>query len=483
MKTFKKTVSLMLALLLLTTLCGSVFAAQEGTLTGGSITISNAVEGQKYSAYQILYLESYDTSANAYSYKANSAWAAWLATQTTYLSIDAQGYVTWVEGADAAAFAKLAQEQAKTMVADASATADSTGSVTLSDLKLGYYLVDTTLGTLCSLDTTNPTAAMEEKNEVPENVKKVKEDSGTDYTASNDAEIGQTIEFQSTITARAGAENYVLHDKMDSQLTFEEVTGVTLNGTPVDASNYTVKTSDLAHTDCTFEVVFTQAFCDTLKDNDQIVVSYTAYLNASAGTGFNYINRSYLSYGDATNIKDTATSETTSKTWSVKVAKQDTNGTSLANAKFVISTSAEEVNAIKLISRNDNTYRLALDTETESAITEITTGESGQFEIVGLDSSDVYYLIETEAPSGYNKLKAPIKFVLDASGHVKYGFEAEFESAAQTNSNLITVINKTGTELPSTGGMGTTLFYVLGSVLVLGAIVLLVTRKRMRTEE
>ena len=123
MKYAKKFVSLLLALIMVFAMTTTAFAAQEGTLTGGSITINDAVPGQIYNAYQILYLESYNKDANAYAYKANSAWETWLKTQTGYVSFDAQGYVTWVEGADAAAFAKLAQAQAVTMTADASMTA------------------------------------------------------------------------------------------------------------------------------------------------------------------------------------------------------------------------------------------------------------------------------------------------------------------------------------------------------------------------
>ncbi len=286
MRNTKKLVGLLLALVMVFAV-SAVMAAQEGTLDGGSITINDAVPEQVYKAYQMLYLESYNASANAYAYKANSAWETWLRSQSSYVAFDSQGYVTWVKGADAAAFAKLAQAQAASMTADATTTAPAAGegktysTVAFSDLKLGYYLVDTTLGTLCSLDTTNPSVIMEEKNEVPTNVKTVQEDSTGNYGEKNDADIGQTVNFKSTITAQAGAENYVFHDKMSEGLTYTGMTGITLNGTAVDASNYTVVTTGLTD-GCTFEVRFTQAFCDTLKANDQIVISYTATLNEKA---------------------------------------------------------------------------------------------------------------------------------------------------------------------------------------------------------
>ena len=173
MKYAKKLASLLLALVMIFTLSATAFAAQEGEKTGGSITVDNVVKGQTYSVYQILYLESYNADANAYSYKANSAWESWLKTQTSYVSIDAQGYVTWVEGASAADFAKAAQAYARKNSIDSdpkAVTADST-TVSFNNLKLGYYLVDSSLGTLCSLDTTNPDVTIKEKNGQPTNEK------------------------------------------------------------------------------------------------------------------------------------------------------------------------------------------------------------------------------------------------------------------------------------------------------------------------
>lgn len=217
MKHMKKLASLLLVLVMVFAMGTTAFAAQEGELTGGSITINNAVKDQTYSIYQILYLESYSTDANgnatgAYAYKANSAWADWLKTQTSYVSIDAQGYVTWntitnqtqgytsasedelkaANDAAVAAFAKAALAYAKTNNIASAPTAVTATSTTVSftGLKLGYYLVDSTLGTLCSLDTTNPSVTIKEKNVAPGNEKKVEEDSTSTYGEKNDADIG-----------------------------------------------------------------------------------------------------------------------------------------------------------------------------------------------------------------------------------------------------------------------------------------------------
>lgn len=504
MKHMKKLASLLLALVMVFAMGTTAFAAQEGELTGGSITIDNAVKDQTYSIYQILYLESYDAAANAYSYKANSAWADWLKTQSSYVSIDAQGYVTWVDGASAADFAKAAQAYAKenNIASDPAAVTADSDTVSFTGLKLGYYLVDSTLGTLCSLDTTNPTVTIKEKNVAPGNEKKVEEDSNSTYGEKNDADIGQTVNFQSTITAQAGAENYVFHDKMSAGLTYGSVTGITLNGTTVATSNYEVKTSELGD-DCTFHVVFTQAFCDTLKANDQIVISYTATVNDNAvvgGTGNK--NESKLTYGEE-GKSETVPSTTTTYTWAFGVSKfyygtyheveiedtlslQSNDGLTeiaLAGAKFTLSKNDNGTDPIALVNEDSNVYRVATADDTDT-VTEITTDDTGKFTIRGLDSG-TYYLTETAAPAGYNQLSGPIEVVISDTGAVKYKMSGdteytEFEAAADP---IIPVVNKSGTELPSTGGMGTTIFYVVGSILLIGAAVLLITKKRMSVEK
>ena len=480
MKQVRKLASVLLALVMALALTATAFAEGET----GSITINDAVVGQTYTVYQILDLESYDASANAYAYKATTAWNTFINRDDikgTYVEVDAQGYVTWKDGADVADFAKAAQKYAKdnsTTITNQGSVTATTTTVSFTGLKLGYYLVDTTLGTLCSLDTTNPNVTMNEKNEVPTNVKTVEEDSTGNYGEKNDADIGQTVNFKSTITAQAGAENYVFHDVMSAGLTYTGVTGITLNGTAVDASNYTV-TAPAADGD-TFDVTFTQAFCDTLKANDQIVISYTATLNENAViAGEGNPNTSKLSYGEISETtgkpsSTTPPSTTKTYTWDVDVFKYTMNGKNeqaLAGAKFTLSKNADGSNPIALVSGGNNVYRVAKTGET-GTVTEITTDTTGKFTIKGLDA-DTYYLTETAAPAGYNKLAGPVTIVIGENGVVNGTTEAP------QGVDEVKVLNQSGTELPSTGGIGTTLFYVVGGVLVVGAAVLLVTKKRM----
>ena len=214
------------------------------------------------------------------------------------------------ENADPAAFAKAALAYAKEQtssiaedfkVAPEATAGNTTSTVTFDKLSLGYYLVDSSVGALCSLDTTAKEVEIEEKNGVPSVEKKVQEDSTSKWESSNTADIGQTINFQTTITAQAGAQNYVLHDKMEKGLTFNNDINVKKNGTDVDTSNYKLITNTTD--DCTFEIVFTQEFCDALNAKDTIIVTYSATLNENAKIGeTGNTNEAKLEYGDKNTI-------------------------------------------------------------------------------------------------------------------------------------------------------------------------------------
>ena len=489
MKPTKKLIGLLLALAMIFSLATTALAAAET----GSITINNAVAGQTYTIYRILDLESYNADHNAYAYKATSAWDAFInSTQIkdVYVAVDDQGYVTWVDGADAAAFAKAAKEYAGShSIANQGSVTAASATVSFTGLDLGYYLVDTTLGTLCSLDTTNPDADIMEKNEAPVPDKQVQEDSDLSWGARNDADIGQTVNFTSTVTAHPGAENYVFHDAMSEGLTLQKasirVNGVSVtdaNGADLAGDDFTVTYPSGQDADgCTFEIAFSQSYLDAIADKTTITITYAATLNEKAViAGSGNPNESKVSYGDSSNIKFTPASQTKTYTWDVDVFKYTLNDQEempLSGATFTLSKGADGASPIALISKGENqlgiaVYRVAMAGE-NNTITEITTNAAGKFTIEGLDS-DTYYLTETAAPAGYNKLAGPITIVIDANGAT---------SVDNTIVEEVQVLNQSGTELPTTGGMGTTVFYALGSVLALTAAVLLVTKKRMAMQD
>ena len=509
MKTIKRISCLLLALALILALSVTAFAA--GT---NSITVKNAVKDQEYKLYKMLDLVVNDAHT-AYSYTVNSAWANFFKAAEgetpagkglTYVNIDAQGYVTWKENADVAAFAKDAEEFATSLTALKNHTATENGDFTFDELEAGYYLVTSTLGTKATVGTTpgNPNPEIQEKNAVPENVKTVEEDSkvgkeGVDaWGDTNDADIGQTVNFKSTITAQPGAENYVFHDTMSAGLTLDKATikvndvAVTdAQGNDISGDNYTVSYPSGEGADgCTFEIAFAQSYLNTITQATTITITYSAKLNENAKVGLEgNPNTSKLSYGDKGDVSHTPSgttppSTTTTYTWDVDVFKYTMNGkneTALAGAKFTLSKNADGSAPIALVRLKDNegndtnTYRVAKADET-GTVTEITTDSTGKFTIQGLDA-DTYYLTETAAPAGYNKLAGPVTIVIGENGVVNGTTEAP------QGVDEVKVLNQSGTELPSTGGMGTTIFYVLGSVLLVGAAVLLITKKRMSAEK
>lgn len=496
MKLIKKIAAIMLSIMMVLGMASVVSASgvdSTATTGNGKITITNAIPNQTYKIYRILELESYNADTKSYAYKATTEWKSFIESgdiNNYYVTTDANGYVAWKEGADPAEFAKKALEYANTykLKFDKKETApdalagETTSTVIFSALPLGYYLVDSSVGALCSLDTTATEVNIREKNGVPSVEKKVQEDSTNVWGKSNTADIGQTVNFQTTITAQPGAQNYVLHDKMDEGLTFGGTVTVTKNGENVDAANYTLKKSTdspATITDgCTFEIAFTQDFCNTLKAKDQIIVTYSATLNEKAViAGEGNKNETWLEYGDS---NKTNHDTTITKTFELPVFKYTKDGKTekaLAGATFTLSKNTDGSDPIKLVrvSKNDTTgdiYRVA-KTGDADIVTKITTTKSGKFTIKGLDA-DTYYLTETKQPDGYNKLSAPITVVIAEDA------EDGTITVNGQEAPVVKVENNTGSILPSTGGSGTTMIYILGAILVLGSSVVLITKKRMR---
>lgn len=495
MKKTRKLTSIVLLIAMLFLLAAPAMATGTDTNADtGSITIDNAVVGQTYTIYRIFDLESYDAASNAYAYKVNANWNDFFnenAAGRKYVTIDDNGYVTWQESASVADFAAAAKAYAETPN-----SADSTetkitpigsktagdNNVTFSNLNLGYYLIASDLGVLCALDTTNPNATVKEKNDGTTLTKKVSQTS---------ASIGDKVDFTITLTIHettAGKieKSYVVHDKMDAGFTFDEnsvnVSLYKAEGGSDSASS--IGYSSSIETDgceqfgegspCTFEVKINENTDVVLENGDEIVITYKATLNEQATIGeAGNINRAKLA-------NSSYIAETKTCTWDVDIFKytatQDADGLTtekaLADATFTLRKNAGDTSLIPLVKRDTNLYRVATTNDT----TEVTTDATGKFTIEGLGAGS-YSLTETKSPAGYNKLSEPITIIIAENGQITIGTDKE---------DVVTevkVLNQTGNELPSTGGMGTTIFYVVGGVLVVGAGVLLVTRKRMNAEK
>ena len=487
----KKFVSVLLALVMTLALSVTALAAGENN----TITVKNAQKNETYKIYKMLDL-SVNEDKTAYTYTVNAAWKDFFTgtgAGAAYVDINDQGYVTWKDGMGTAermeAFGKAAaayvtaNSSIPTAAADQTPTADQ--DVTFSGLDSGYYLITSTNGTLAMTDTTPDKTAVEVEEKNPDTTigKTVEEDFNSQYGGRNDADVGQTVNFKVAITVKKGAKNYVMHDHMTTGLTFNK-DSVKIEGL-TKGTDYTVVTENLED-GCTFHVVFAQAYLDTITGDTTLTVEYSAVLNDNAVAAKPETNKAQLTWGDNSH---TAWVPTETYTWKIDVYKYtvveateegaaDTEK-ALADAQFVLY---KTVNNVKYYAVVDATSKITGWTmegvkpkenadESKTYASVFTTPASGKFTITGLDS-DTYYLEEIVAPAGYNLLKDPITVTVKNDGTVSYG----------DSTGEVRVLNSTGTELPSTGGMGTTIFYVLGGVLMAGAFVLLVVRKRMRTE-
>ncbi len=479
-----KIASLILAIALVFSLGITAFAEELG-----SITINGASNTNTYEIYKLLDLESYNVTDGKYAYKVNPVWDDFFETAEAkgYFTVDTQGYATWTNEKDdddtVAAFAKLALAYAKEKGIDPVKSTKNIDEFTLtgttlkfSDLELGYYLIDSTMGALCGLTTTNPDAYINAKNAAPTIEKQVKEDSTDQWMERNTADIGQDVEFRITINVHEGAENYILHDTLSAGLTFKEVTLIehVIPGTgshPTEPSKYTVVTTPVCEINegnpCSFEIQFSQAFCDSLATNDKVIIYYTATLNEGAVVGTDpNTNNAILEYGE-----DHTTSEkaTETRTYAFDLVKTDSQNKLIDGAEFLIYDVETEGTPIPVVKIGEKTYRRAKSGESGVPI----AVEDGKVRVIGFDNG-TYYLEETTTPEGYNQLAARHKFIISDDN-----LDAIVTDGIVSTGSGVHVVNKSGTMLPETGGIGTTLFYVVGGILVAGSLVFLVTKKRM----
>lgn len=502
MKLIKKLSTVLFVFMMVLATTTMVFAADTGT-----ITVDGAIDGQSYSIYQILKLDSYDADGGRYAYKpANGQWKDFIKTGAgkDYFSIDdAEDLVTWKEGvvkdkvAELAAKA-LAYAKEKNITATATQEKQKDVALTFSVNSLGYYLVDSNVGVICSLDTTKPDASIKEKNDVPELKNEAQENLDNSWkTDFATAKIGDNVKFKTTITAKPGAENYELTVKMSDGFTFKDDIQIGYEVTPGAGLTYLTKDTDYTvdKTDAaaTFKIKFTDTYLENLRNElgikdagnpktRDLVVDYSAMLNEKANSNADInTNIASLKFGD----NQTTTSQTVKvKTYKLPVHKyfkdpaDNNTEKALAGAVFTLSNNEAGTNPINLVSVNVGAatvaYRVAKETEDPGVakVAEITTPDNGKFEILGLDTG-TYYLTETKAPNGYNKLSKPVKITVKDNTKITVGDD---------NTELIEVKveNKTGTLLPSTGGVGTKAFYVVGAALVIGSIVVLITKKNAK---
>lgn len=498
MKKVKRMLAVLLAAIMTLAMATTAFAAdaQKGNLTV-RVNEGNTLQGQTIKVYKLFDLS---VSGDNYAYVVNETYREAIATALS-MSSDAtnealyEKLASYTENstdiqnfADAFTTAAL---KAGTKETATSGKLDKVTEYKFTGLDYGYYLVYQTgtkeiQSSLVSVDQENEEIAL--KGQAP----------SIDKTADAETvEIGQVVTYtiKGTIPDTTGYESYVykIHDKLTAGLDFVNAQGLAPEGTDYEVSvklgegNPTTKTAVLSGDD---KRTMTLDLSQWIKENQgnkgqEFTVTYYAKVNKDAVVKTN--NSASLEYGnnqDETTI--TTPDVVTTPTYPLDIKKTDTQDTLLAGAKFRLYKSegdakAANENAIK-VTGSEGSYTVAADQNAESNMDMVTKGTEVaagyNLHLNGLKAG-TYWLVETEAPAGYNKLTAPIKVTITQRG------ESELEWTVSKNDTpeddkIIDIKNSTGTILPGTGGMGTVLFTVVGVVLALMVAASFVISRRKR---
>ena len=504
MKHMRKLFAVLLAVMLVMGLATTAFAA----------TVSNTTSGHSYEAYQVFK----GTQANGSATLGDIDWGTGVNKNAllNQLKADYNYFDSCESAADVAKVLEnksdnCAEAQALANVAAKNLTTTKTSiaaNATSVELAAGYWLlVDTTTGDDDNNANTafGKNAALLQVTNDGDIVIGVKYGTPEVEKTVNDADvnIGDTVTFTLTATLPNTFEGYdtykiVFHDTMSKGLAFKEISSVKVDGTTlsVEDNQYT-KSTAAGDNDATVLTVTIENIQNYATDSDlsklkgkTVVVTYTATVDSDAviGTDGNP-NKVYLEYSNDPNwdgkgtepTGDTPEKEVKVYTWEIPVFKYTgDNKTALAGAKFSLYTDSDCTKTVNLVAADSNTttanvYKVCTKTgcTDHTHVTSITTNDSGKFEIEGLEQG-TYYLKETKAPDGYNQLKDAVTVEIGKNGALTQN---------GTSATQVEIENNQGSTLPETGGIGTTIFYVLGGVLVLAAVVLLVTKKRMSTAE
>lgn len=526
MKTIKRALALVLALTLLLALSATAFAADETTYT---ITINNTTTGHTYEAYQIFAGDLAEKDGKPIL--SNITWGNGITEAgKAALGNAAEKAETLKTTDDAATFAKAVAPYLQ----NPTTSVEDTGKYKISGLKAGYYLVK---DSQAPADDFYSAYIMEvvsnveakPKGDKPTVDKNIKDNGET--TKVNEASIGDTVNYEITskVPDMTGYNKYffVLNDTLSKGLTFNDDVKVKIGEAELTADAYAV-TSTVNGDGTTSIKIVLKNFIQNTKDA-AILVTYSATLNKNAevGTTAN-VNEVNLVYSNDPNYNYTGENEpgtnepkgettkvqTETYTTELTITKTDGNGQTLTGAEFTLtgngvnivlvseSTFTEDANGTYWKLNND-TYTKTAPTEetkdkyastetkysktttltakdakqTETSVKGFVDGE-GKITFRGLGAG-AYTLTETVTPSGYNTIE-PITFTIYFDKETKkFSTDNANISVGADNTLSTTIVNNAGAELPSTGGIGTTIFYVLGGVLVVCAGVLLITKRRM----
>lgn len=541
MKSMKKLVTLLLSLVML---CALAMPAMAADATTYSITINGAVAGHTYTAYQVFkgvyYSGNRQVVGKDAEYLSDVQWGDDVVGDTLLKALQAskiigtdfdgktsaeevayvlQGYGNKSEQLDE--FARIVGKNLKT-----DATGTDCGAIgedkktTITGLTAGYYFVKDT-GTIGAGEIATKflvevvgNASVTVKADAPTIEKKIVNGDASNHTSVN---IGDQVEFELTAKvpdmANFDTYTFTISDTLSAGLTFDKKSVEVKIGETTLVANDNYKLTEPANpgTDNTFKIEFTK---DKLAKyvvhgtGATIVVTYKATLNSNALITDKETNTAKLEYSNNPSSSDGKGTVTTPDVpvyiydFDIDIDKYDdtdnkdkdnTNkdkSKKLASAEFILYKEVTEENAtVKYYYQWDDTdktdKKVKWTTDKDKATRKTTTVE-GKTSFQGIAAGS-YFLEETKAPDGYNKLKDPVPVTITAE-YNKDGKLTQTSANANTNAEgqyiqTVEVPNKAGAVLPSTGGIGTTIFYVLGSILALGAAVLLIVKKRMNGQD
>jgi fimbrial isopeptide formation D2 family protein/LPXTG-motif cell wall-anchored protein len=374
-----------------------------------------------------------------------------------------------------------------------SGDADKTmGTANFDSLTAGYYLVfpeggstgKNSRGTdaiLVNVPRDGGNTAVNIKSTFPTVDKKVQTTKDVTFTDNGTAQVGDKVTFQLTAEVPDMSDytkyTFKFVDTMTKGLDFVDGSvKVTIADKNIDAGDNTYKVNF-----DTVQKVLTVTFDNLKKVNkeentpvatgDKIVVTYEAYINKDASRTDPATNKVYLQYSNNPGTDELGKSnpdESKVYTYDIEIHKfhtEDIDANRLANATFKLTSDVDGNNVVKLVAETDaNAYHVQGDGET--GVDTVTTDGTGKINIKGLKDG-TYYLHETIAPTGYNKLKKPIKIDITVTGEAYTTPTYKVDEVDQNTSNIIKVENVKGVMLPETGSIGTIGLTALGVAVVL----------------
>jgi fimbrial isopeptide formation D2 family protein/LPXTG-motif cell wall-anchored protein len=479
MHTMKKLISLVLALAMIM-MVGAAFAA--------TVTVTNPGEGKTYEYYKVFDVTyNADKSAKATSYTKTDD------SDALYTALTGDDSPFALEATTSNLYnVSLKTGKTETDVRDwLSRHVDLLTKHTDDDFEDGFYLMTVKKGTEVQLATTfnveganvtiidkNQTIPGPDKQEQVANGTWVYEGAFNSSATAPTASVGDNVNYKvvGTFTHYVGTEQVkklTFTDVMSDGLTANRDVTVKINGSdPVKAAEVTYTVGDDGKTTTVITVPTMDGDTFLYNSENTYEITYSAKINEKSivdGEEENTVDLKYTDEND--HDHETTPDKTIVKDYKITLTKQDSaKATKLAGAKFRLydaATAGHEIPVVLVTGEGkgdgtaaataNNVYRHAKDGETG---VEMVVGTTGIIEIQGLANGS-YYFDETEAPVGYNKLTS------------------RTEATTITNADAtITVNNAKGTELPSTGGIGTTIFYILGGLLIVGAAIILVARRK-----